>query len=110
MSSSLACDALPAVNTGAYGSSWWSCGAACSTAPPAAEGAWLMRALLRSRALQSSVNLSHYDVDRRVDRNHVRQQVAFDHLRDGREVHEGGRPDAPAHRFGRPVGHHVVAF
>ena len=58
---------------------------------------------------RSPIHLPHHDVDRRVDRDQVRQQVSLGHLRDAREVDERGRPDAPAHRLRRAVGHEVVA-
>src|SRR2546425_8183960 len=47
---------------------------------------------------RSSIHLAHDDVDRRVDRDQVAQQVALRHLGKRREVDERRRPDPPPHR------------
>src|SRR3954453_9092802 len=77
--------------------------------------------VLKSRALParapaprvprpSSVDLSHHDVDARVDGDDVREQMSFHHLRDRGEIHEGWGANAPAHRLRRAVRDHVVAL
>src|SRR4051812_29941126 len=58
----------------------------------------------------SSVDLSHHDVDARVDGDDVREQMSFHHLRDRGEIHEGWGANAPAHRLRRAVRDHVVAL
>src|SRR3954468_15570413 len=58
----------------------------------------------------STVDLSHDDVDAGVDGDDVGEKMAFDHLRNGGEVHERRWTDAPAHRLGRAVRYHIVAL
>src|SRR5450759_5378687 len=64
----------------------------------------------RLRGQVSTVDLSHNDVDARVDGNDVREQMAFDHFRNGGEIHERRRTNPPPHRLRRAVGYHIVAL
>src|SRR5438105_9358184 len=63
-----------------------------------------------ARAKASTVDLSHDNVDAGVDGDDVREEMSLDHLRNGGEIDEGRRTDAPAHRLRRTVGYHIVSF